>query len=166
MVEISLEFNIPPTVVGTVVTSAGGSSFFLEEYEFMQAQKDIRDIIDVLVKFGMDEEYLNEQLAIMNNDDFADFCRSATAVTPHIAIDNAKKTVVPGALWFEETLPPNTLLYTMLLSNSARGNNVMDANAVLSCLSTMFTGDNKPYIQVGGNETVGMGWCRVTEVRL
>jgi len=24
--------------------------------------------------------------------------------------------------------------------------------------------DNKPFIQIGGNETVGMGWCKVQEV--
>jgi CRISPR-associated protein Cmr4 len=168
MVGIPIEFNIPPATVGAVVTSCGGTQIFLEEYQFNQVQENIDDLIAVLVGFGMDMENLRQQLAIMNNEDFADFCRTATAVTPHIAIDNTKnkKTVIPGALWYEETLPPDTLLYTMLLANPSRNiNGGMNPETVLGCVTGMFTNDNH-YLQIGGNETVGMGWCRVTEVSL
>ncbi len=162
-----IEFNIPPTKPEAVVTRSGGTAIFLEEYQFNQVQENINDLIDVLVGFGMDKEQLKQQLAIMQNEDFAAFSLTATAVTPHIAIDNTntKKTVIPGALWYEETLPPDTLLYTMLLANPSRSSNGMDAATVLSHVTGMFSGD-KPYLQIGGNETVGMGWCRVTEVSL
>lgn len=161
----TMAFNIPPATAGAVVTSSGGTPIFLEEYQFNQDQKNIDDLIAALAGFGMDEEQLKQQLAVMHNEDFADFSRTATAVTPHIAIDNSKKTVLPGALWYEETLPPDTLLYTMLLANPSRnGNGQMEAAAVLGHVKGMFTGD-EIYLQIGGNETVGMGWCRVTEVR-
>lgn len=165
MIGRQAEFQIPPTTVGAIVTSIGNGSIFLEEYQFTQVQQEIADLITVLVRFGMDTENLMQQLAIMHNDDFADFCSAAATVTPHIAIDNKTKTVRSGALWYEETLPPDTLLYTMLLANPSRSSNGMDAATVLGCVTGMFTSDNH-YLQIGGNETVGMGWCRVTEVSL
>lgn len=154
--------------VGTVATQSGGNSIFLEEFQFTQVQVALTDVITELAKFGIEEEALEKQLVIMHNDDFADFCRTARAVTPHIAIDNARKTVVGGSLWYEETLPPDTLLYTMLLANGARngGDSPLSDTDVLGKVTGMFTGEGKlPYLQIGGNETVGMGWCRVTEVK-
>jgi CRISPR-associated protein Cmr4 len=56
-------------------------------------------------------------------------------------------------LWYEESLPSETLMYTMLMGNDAE----------VDAVTGMFSGD-KPFIQIGGNETVGMGWCKVQEV--
>jgi CRISPR-associated protein Cmr4 len=150
--------------VGTVATHSGGDLIFLEEFQFTQVQVNLGDFITTLTSFGIEQTALQNQLVVMGNDDFADFCRTATAVTPHIAIEQKNKTVCGGALWYEETLPPDTLLYTMLLANKARSEKIeMNAEAVLKAVTDMFL--TKPYLQIGGNETVGMGWCKVTEVK-
>ena len=47
---------------------------------------------------------------IVHDDIFSFLTRNATSVQPHIAIDSTTKTVKDGALWFEESLPPETLL--------------------------------------------------------
>jgi len=160
------EFPPPKPEPEQVISCEGGEPLFLEEFQFQQKAGVPDKLITGLGKFGLEETALREQLVIMHNDDFADFCNTATAITPHIAIENETKTVVGGALWYEETLPPDTLLYTMLMASKARnGNGNMDAATVLGHVTGMFTGDSH-YLQVGGNETVGMGWCKVKEVAL
>jgi len=142
------------------VLSAKSGDIFLEEFKFPQKAGLPGDLISALESFGA--ENLKDQLIIMNNDDFAWFARNATAVTPHIAIENIdektgenKKVVKSGALWYEESLPSDTLLYTMLMGEDGHVDSVLG----------MFSGD-RPFIQIGGNETVGMGWCKVAEVGL
>jgi len=147
-----------------VISPEGNETIFLEEFQFTQDKGELTPLIEVLKKFGIEESELKKQLLIMNNNDFADFCRTATAITPHISIDNKTKTVKEGALWYEETLPPDTLLYVMLLANASRNaSSTLSASDVLEKVMSMFTGEGKPYLQIGGNETLGMGWCKVKD---
>ena len=167
MIGRSTIFTMPHELsAGAVATPDGGDTIFLEEFQFTQTPTDLKDVITELTKFGIEQVELESQLVVMCNNDFTDFCRTATAVTPHIAIENDKKTVRGGSLWYEETLPPDTLLYVMLLANGARNGVTpqLSDTEVLGKVTGMFTGENKPYLQIGGNETVGMGWCRVKEV--
>jgi CRISPR-associated protein Cmr4 len=95
---------------------------------------------------------------------FAHLCQHATPVNAHIAIESATKTVKSGALWYEETLPPETLLYVGLSAVKARAKDKgaeFPADAILSVVTGMI---DKKWLQVGGNETVGMGWCAVTNM--
>ncbi len=51
-------------------------------------------------------------------------------------------------LWYEESLPPDTLMYALLAERND--------DSGITDLKTLL--ENKPYLQTGGNETVGMGW--------
>jgi len=167
MIGRSTIFTMPHELsAGAVATPDDSDTIFLEEFQLTQTPTDLKDVITELTKFGIEQVELESQLVVMCNNDFTDFCRTATAVTPHIAIENDKKTVRGGSLWYEETLPPDTLLYVMLLANGARNGVTpqLSDTEVLGKVTGMFTGENKPYLQIGGNETVGMGWCRVKEV--
>lgn len=144
---------------------------FLEEYRFQTQPKDLDQLIQVLSELlDMDQagDLLQQQLCLVTDDRFRFFADHATPVAAHIAIDNKTKVVKPGALWYEETLPPETILYTALNAWSARKQGVtMDANTLLTAtLEGLFDRDKngEPYLQLGGNETVGMGWCRVKPV--
>ncbi|MBB1126679.1 type III-B CRISPR module RAMP protein Cmr4 [Thiospirillum jenense] len=137
---------------------------YLEEFQFNTAERDFSAIIPVLAKLmGRDdaEAILNKQLVLVNDDRFNHLAQFATPVNPHICIDNATKTVKPGALWYEETLPPDTLLYVALHAQSARmkGSNQSAAEVLKHVTTELF---QRPYLQLGGNETVGMGWCKVS----
>ena len=167
MIGRSTIFTMPHELsAGAVATPDDSDPIFLEEFQLTQTPTDLKDVITELTKFGIEQVELESQLVVMCNNDFTDFCRTATAITPHIAIENDKKTVRGGSLWYEETLPPDTLLYVMLLANGARNGVTpqLSDTEVLGKVTGMFTGENKPYLQIGGNETVGMGWCRVKEV--
>ena len=152
---------------GTVIVpQAAHKALFLEEFSFEQKAQDLSDLIAWLARFG-DADFaqrLQAQLAIISDDMFCHLANFATPVTPHIAIDSARKAVVQGALWYEETLPPESVLYlTLAASASRRKDGQMPASEVLHGALELFA-PPRPYLQLGGNETVGMGWCRVQTV--
>jgi len=149
MMGMQASFDIPELDSQKVIgKDIGAEGIFLEEFKFTYGG----GLPDGLAQFleGFGAENLKGQLIVMDNEDFAWFAKNATVVTPHIQIeDKEKKVVKNGALWYEETLPSDALLYTMLMGEDEHVNSVLG----------MF--EDKPFIQIGGNETVGMGWCKV-----
>lgn len=148
---------------------AADRQVFLEEFSFKGVHRDLSALIGWLARFGRDPEdfaeRLRAQLAIVSDDMFAHLASFATPVTPHIAIKHDRKVVKSGALWYEETLPPETVLYvTLAATNSRRAGAQASAEAVLGHALTLFP-EARPYLQLGGNETVGMGWCRIATVQ-
>ena len=141
-------------------------SLFLEEFHFKARRQELGALIDWLASF-VDPQFaqrLSDQLVIVSDNMFTHIVKYATAVTPHIAIDNERKTVKGGALWYEETLSPETVFYVTLAADASRRNaKEFSAQQVLDAATGLFPPD-RPYLQIGGNETVGMGWCRVNKV--
>jgi len=143
------------------------TDLFLEEYRFTCEPQDLSSLINILAMLMQRydaEVALKEQLVIVSDDTFAHFVKHAIPVNAHIAIESKTKIVKQGALWYEEDLPPDTLLYTCLIANSSRkkienGNTKKTAEKIMGFVSDLFT--DRPWLQVGGNETVGMGWCGV-----
>lgn len=145
---------------------------FLEEYRFdLEKKEELTQVIELLTQFsgvlGF-ADALKKQLLIVSNDDFSYFAKHAIPVAPHVVLDSASKT--SDNLWFEETLPPETLFYVCLAAHAARkpksDNNtngdaspVFAAENVLDTVKNMFA--HQRYLQTGGNETVGMGWFNV-----
>lgn len=146
-------------------------SLFLEEYRFDAKERNLTTVINALSLLMRNdaETELKKQLVIVSNDMFAHLCQHATPVNAHIAIDSETKTVKGGALWYEETLPPETLLYVGLAASNVRKPKAdkltielpkdESAQWVLNSVVDLFK--DKPWLQIGGNETVGMGWCAV-----
>jgi len=145
--------------------SLHSTDIFLEEYRFQTRQQDLSPIIAALTQLMQREnagQALQKQLVIVSDDSFAHLVNHATPVNAHIALDALTKTTKGGALWYEETLPPETLLYLCLSANAARDKNgTQSAADILAKVLGLF--DKAPYLQLGGNETVGMGWCIVKQ---
>jgi CRISPR-associated protein Cmr4 len=143
----------------------GDSKLFLEEFRFEQSPdaciEALAKALAPLSGGALDEATLVQRLVLVNDDIFSFLVRNATSVQPHIAIDSAKKTVKDGALWFEETLPPETLLYVPLTATASRrkGGDLTAAQVLAQFEQLLPKGKN--WLQLGGNETTGMGWCRV-----
>lgn len=158
-----LDFVVPKIAGEMQALATIAGEVFLEEYRFGVKAENLQDIISALAQLSSVAgfaEALQKQLLILSDDDFTFLVKHAVPVTPHIAINSETKAVKTGALWYEETLPPETLLYVCLAANDARKkDSVLAADAVLQTVQNMFS--SKPYLQLGGNETVGMGWCSV-----
>lgn len=177
--DIKLEINFDiadEEALASKETAQKDKTVFLEEYRFELKETDLSDLIDALLPLmkTVDKETLEKQLVIVNDDNFSHMVQHVTPVNAHISIDSDTKIVKPGALWYEETLPPETLLYTGLHAVASRkprnkeGDNESvnkeeaqkDAGQILQAVTALF--DKHRWLQLGGNETVGMGWCAVS----
>lgn len=146
-----------------LLPEGAANALFLEEFRFETRVADLNAVIPTLAGLMGREDAaaaLQKQLVVVGDDRFSHLARYATPVNPHVCLDNATKTVRRGALWYEESLPPDTVLYVCLHVQVARmKGETMTAAEVLDRFLTLFA---RPYLQLGGNETVGMGWCKVT----
>ncbi|OGO40729.1 MAG: type III-B CRISPR module RAMP protein Cmr4 [Chloroflexi bacterium RBG_16_58_14] len=95
------------------------------------------------------------RLCILPDDDFRDFVLYATEVQTHIKIEPETKTVKSGALWTEESLPLDSLLYVPLLATPPRkpSAGLADARTILQKVVTL----DLPRANLGGDETTGQG---------
>ncbi|PXF31851.1 CRISPR-associated protein Cmr4 [Pokkaliibacter plantistimulans] len=160
------EVSLPELGAEEALQAAADELVYLEEYRFNAKSHDLSSLITVLARFSDQPDFaaqLQKQLMVVNDNIFAHLASHATPVAPHIAIDNKSKTVKDGALWYEETLPAQTLLYTVLAANRSRKVGGENAEQMMAHTLSLFP-QEAPYVQLGGNETVGMGWCRVTRV--
>lgn len=161
-------FDVPEVEDKALVLSIDNleSGLFLEEFRFeVEVFKGLDKVVAGVVSLmGRDDAdaALNRQLVVVNDDIFSHISSYATPVNAHIKIeDNLSKRVQRGALWYEETLPPDSLLYVPLVANAVRKEGCdKKADEVLESILSLFA-DSHPYLQLGGNETVGMGWCKV-----
>lgn len=111
---------------------------------------------------------LQKKLVVLPDDDFRDFTRYATEVLTRIRLEQDTKTVKDGALWTEEHLPVDTLLFTPVRATRFRAEKDKwqnlngwgklqgadaEAEAVLKWVEKQVNGR----IQIGGDETVGRG---------
>lgn len=141
----------PKAEPGKVLTSAGSENdiLHLEERTFSVAgalPDGIVEALAPLVPHAATRNRLGGQVAVLSDDDFAWFARYGLAVQARNSLDNNK---ISNNLWYEETLPPDTLLYAMI-GDRHGGDGTQDR------LGELF--DAHPWLQVGGNETVGQGW--------
>jgi CRISPR-associated protein Cmr4 len=142
--EQGLAFTVPK-VENKKVLSQGSGRLFLEERSFEIAGApgdDLVGALEQLIPNGDVKARLKDQLAILSDDDFAWFARYGLAVQARNVLDDKKTS---KNLWYEETLPPDTLMYAVLAERNGKG--------VLQDVQKI--GD---YLQAGGNETVGQGW--------
>lgn len=146
-----------------VAETAADDRLFLEEYRFNTQRQNLDQTINILSELmpSKDAENLRHQLVIVSDDMFSFMVQHATPVNAHNALDPETKTTKPGTLWYEETLPPETLLYFTLSAAAARKKEAThSAEAMRTAVTGLFPEGNA-WLQLGGNETVGMGWCAI-----
>ncbi|MFB6259733.1 MAG: RAMP superfamily CRISPR-associated protein, partial [Thiohalorhabdaceae bacterium] len=116
------EWRAPAPSDDEAVVAAEAGDLFLEELRFRTRAEDLGAVVGALGALaGADSAgELEAQLAVVSDDRFAYLVRHATPVSAHVRIESDTKTVAPGALWYEETLPPETVLYAPLSAAPAR----------------------------------------------
>lgn len=153
LVGIPSAVNIPRPNHNQAVVAVEQPKLLLEELTFDVEVQDIVAIVDTilpLISHQFVQERLQQQLVILNDNDFKYFTEFALQVNARNVLD--QETKASKNLWYEETLPPDSLFYGLLMTRHGSDNPLAQVQA-------MFT--KHPYIQVGGNETVGQGWCAV-----
>ena len=149
--------SVTPPVVnrGDVLTSSS-DKLFLEERQFRVSGEPASELIDAITPLLFHQETrgrLHGQIAVLHDDDFTWFVRYGLSIQARNSLeDETKKS---KNLWYEETLPPDSVLYALITGRN---------NTALDTLDSLFP-DEDPYLQAGGNETVGQGWLAVTVLK-
>lgn len=158
----NLNLNINQTEVFVVENKS--DKLFLEEFLLsVKVDNTLQAVAKFIAEnFKLDETAVNEQLAVVSDDMFTYLAQNSTPVNAHIALDE-NKTVKKGALWYEETLPSDTVMYSLISCTSSRGKkeDKLEPQQVADVLTGEVLPQDNRYLQVGGNETVGMGWFAV-----
>lgn len=103
------------------------------------------------------EDIFTKRFAIVDDDTMAFLWETAMQVDARVSLDHETRTVAPGALWLEESLPPETLLVGVLAAENSRRRNVtMAPDDVLG-----FALPHEQVHQFGGKATIGRGRCRI-----
>jgi len=141
-------FDLPAVDSGKALAK-DEDQLFLEERQFEASDapgEDLVKAIQTLIFHDSTRKRLSSQLAILHDDDFVLFARYGLAVNARNLLTEQKTS---KNLWYEESLPPDSLFYAILSDRSS------DSKAVETIIPVI---DSHPYLQAGGNETVGMGW--------
>ncbi|GAB3442411.1 type III-B CRISPR module RAMP protein Cmr4 [Insolitispirillum peregrinum] len=127
---------------------------FLEECSFEvtgSVPNHVITMIKDLIADGGAQERLENQIAVISDDDFTWFAQNALSIQARNCLDADTKT--SRNLWYEETLPPDTLFHCLLVPRTPTKAEAVDT------LGRCF--GKRPYLQLGGNETIGQGWFLV-----
>lgn len=167
----SIEIPVPAVPDDKVLTEGKtGERIYLEELTFTidgptdeKAKKQFGDITKALKRFIPTEGIytnvaarLEKQLLIMSDDDFAWFARYGLPIYARNALDARTKS--SKNLWYEEHLPADTLMYGIVAPRADAG-----AGKTLKDLLDELT--QLQHLQIGGDETVGRGICRLNVVQ-
>ena len=97
------------------------------------------------------------RLVLLDDNQFTHFVRHGTEVVARIGLDYERKTVRKGALFYQEFLPAETIMYSLVMAHAVRSDTECSAADVLQHLR-----QNTPAVlQFGGDETTGKGFCHV-----
>ncbi|MCS6914087.1 MAG: type III-B CRISPR module RAMP protein Cmr4 [Myxococcota bacterium] len=106
------------------------------------------------------EDIFTKRFAVVDDDTMAFLWETATQVDARVRLDDRTRTVAAGALWLEESLPPETLLIGLLAADRSRRHGVaMSPDDVLT-----FALAGEEVHQLGGKASVGRGCCRIIPV--
>lgn len=100
-------------------------------------------------------------LILLSDNDFTHFVRHSTEVAARIALNYETKTVKQGALFYQEFLPPESLLYAVVLCNETRIRERRQQPSRSPFQEWQASLLETPYLQFGGDESTGKGWCAV-----
>jgi len=112
--------------------------------------------------FPSDETWqkeLNASLCLVTDDTLSFLLETATEITARIQLEDKTKTVKSGALWYEESLPAETILAGLVMATTIKNKEgkVTEPEEVFAMVKKL---SENTILQFGGNATVGRGLCR------
>ena len=190
--------NTVPTGCDLIVKNDGNDKkIVLEEYTFpvtsdpkcdAVANWIAKNVLPSDPSYDYWQKKMNNDIVVLEDNDFRDFVMLSTEVIARTRIDNITGTVASGALWYEEYLPTDSILYSLALTtplflkidgNTApekeadekkkkgdfyvgqvSNKNELEAQKVMNFFADNLTNIIQNIIQIGGNATIGKGIVR------
>lgn len=111
-----------------------------------------------VLQFAPWREAFKQRFVILPDNIFSFLADTATEIRTRISIDRDTRVVKEGALWTEENLPAETILWGVIgISDSRNKENKQKAIEIAELIPT----NKELTIQIGGKHTVGRGFCRL-----
>lgn len=126
----------------------------LVEKETSIADKWATVIGELFFEDSEQQNMFKQRFAIADDNALNFLCTSALPVDAHIAIDESTGTVKPGALWYEETVPMETLMAGIVGMDKPHN---PDCRCDMESMMGLF-GTEPLFIQIGGKSTTGKGF--------
>lgn len=101
-------------------------------------------------------EQVSQRFVVLPDDLFSFLADTATEVRMRIRIDRDTRIVKEGALWSEENLPAEAVLWGVIGVSAARDKSARRAEDLAQLLP-----NHEIKLQIGGKHTVGRGLCRL-----
>jgi len=104
-------------------------------------------------------EFPQVERLLLISDKMFDYCvSSCTEIQTQIKIDSSTGTAKEGALRYQELLPADTLMYSIVYYSQSAGLNELQASTIKGHIEDVV----KNFIQIGGDETLGRGICKIS----
>lgn len=147
----------------------------LEAYELEpQIDPALKPVADWLAANALPEsddfayfrKKLADDLVLLSNDELHYFVVNSTVVEPHVRIDDISGTADGGALFYTENLPPESILFTIVMASQERykrGDNAENRMDAAQIINTLVNGGENwqalqgRMVQFGGDATTGRG---------
>jgi CRISPR-associated protein Cmr4 len=156
------EFEVPKVADETCLASSDiclDGKVILEEYCLSATGKC--DVWTELKNLTNDAVWgdLGKRFAVVSDEMFSYFVEQACEVVTRVRIDDETGVVANGALFNQENVPSETMFYAVIAAQPRRGTTSADGS--LQKLAAKLDDIGK-IIQVGGDETIGLGYCSAT----
>jgi CRISPR-associated protein Cmr4 len=101
---------------------------------------------------------LSARFCVVHDDAMSFLLETATEVTARIKLQDDTKTAQDGALWYEEALPTESILYGLVVATPVRRfEDELDNTRIFNAIAMLASYP----MQFGGKATVGRGFCRM-----
>lgn len=133
-------------------------SIILEDYELLEGKLNTSEKISSLLN-----QYLKEadRLVIVPDEVFNYGVTDCTQIMAQIKIDSATGTTQQGSLRYQEELPSDTIMYSVILWGDSK-NNLEDKLKAETIKNFVCDTVIKKHIQIAGDETCGRGIFELT----
>jgi len=140
------------------------NNIILEEYSFEVKENETTKEFANFLSNLLNIEEIKDKLVVLDDDDFKDFANLSTEVITRTKIDSKTGTVATGALFTEEYLPSETIMYSLILTTPVfkpkkeeKGVFYQEGQSEEGLVLEFFENGIPEVIQIGGNATIGKG---------
>lgn len=117
------------------------------------------NILDVNHGFKLPTGFASLERLLLISDEIFDYCvSSCTEIQTQIKIDSSTGTAQDGALRYQELLPSDTLMYSIVYYSRAAELNELQAETIQGHIEDVIN----DFVQIGGDETLGKGICKIS----
>lgn len=153
--------HLPAT---SALTGSTPAKVVLEDLDFTTARDSALDALATHLDDWLGDSaatQVGKRLCLVHDDVMSILMDTATEVCARIRLKEDTKTVADGALWYEEALPSESVLFGLVVATGAPPRDHHRAYTGTEFLDHLRRDFDGKLLQLGGKATIGRGMCRM-----